>query len=551
MALVFIKEILIIRIMSKFNYLREEAQNFLGSLESAYEAEIKTEEPKHKIQVNEFVGFAAFAYEKLRNLVDYKDDVLLRKNAIKRLLRQRSMLAGVVKDETNAQDLLRELILSRYLPNNTISITAIDQVAAIIKKYRLLVEELKKRNECLSDFRKWLIAIEALEIEYLLVDEPVRHPLTRFAYQLLQPVFRQASREPNEHIYNRQLVIIIQRVLEKADADILSFHLAKHLYPEWFSNNSVNSSEAAVRWPTIYQEVNKELNYSLAKRLHSLVRRALIPFVVLRVNLRSRGLSGLSKFLTNPEEVALTTASTYERYYADLRSKIRHKGIHAMAYIFLTKVVLAIALELPYETYILGHLNKIALLINLLVPPFLMLLITLLVTSPGKQNVDKLVEGTKEILYGSDDPVFLKAPYLAKKQRSYRLARLGLGILSAITFFTSFGGIIYLLHLLNFNILSGILFIFFVSLVSFFGITLRQQANALRVVPVRTNIFTFFLDVISLPMVWFGRWLSTTFDKVNIFVALLDFLVELPFKVILKFLDKWFSFLREKREELF
>ncbi len=536
--------------MSKI-HLREEAQQFLSSLELVYEIEKIAEEPKHKLQVNEFVGFAAFAYEKLRNLVDYKDDVLLRKNAIKRLLRQRSMLTGVVKDETNAQDLLRELILSRYLPNNTISVTAVEQVAIIIKKYRLLVEELKKHNWYATEFRKWLIAIEALEIEHLLVDEPIRHPLTRFAYQLLQPVFHQASREADEHIYNRQLVITIQRVLEKADADILSFHLAKHLFPEWFNNTLSSEPEAAVRWSKIYQEVNKELNHSLTRRLQTLVRRALVPFIVLRVSIRSRGFKGLANFLTNPEAVAATTATVYESYYANLRSKIRRKGIHAMAYIFLTKIILAIALELPYESYILGYVNKIALLINLLIPPFLMLLITLLVTSPGRQNIDKLVIGTKEILYGSEDPIFLKAPYLAKKQRSYRLASLGLGILSAITFLASFGGIIYLLYLLDFNLLSGALFIFFVSLVSFFGVTLRQQVNALRVVPSKANIFTFLLDIVSLPMVWFGRWLSTTFDKVNVFVALMDFLIELPFKVILKFLDKWFSFLREKKEELF
>ncbi|MFA4937123.1 MAG: hypothetical protein WC575_02440 [Patescibacteria group bacterium] len=529
--------------------LREEAMDFLGSLELSWQKEQQQEEPKHKLQVNEFVGFAAFAYEKLRNLVDYKDDVLLRKNAIKRLLRQWAMLSGVVKDETNAQDLLRELVLSRYLSNNTVPTTKADEIAKVIRKYRELIQELKSQASFTSDMRKWILGIEAVEIEHSLVDDHIRHPLTAYAYKLLQPVFKQVSREPNDQVYRRQLVIAIQRILEKADADILSYHLVKHLFSDWF-RGPVDIKLSTNQWLQCYQDIQKQLSYPLASRLQSIARKALVPFIVLRNVIRSHGYQDLGELLTNPERISRQTQESYSDYYTKLRMKIRRKGLHAMAYIFLTKMVLAIVVELPYEKYVLGSINKVALIINLLVPPLLMLLITIFITSPGRQSIEKLVKGMKEILYGSEEQIFLKIPF-PRKHASVMLAKIGFGILSVVTFIASFGLIVFVLHKLDFNILSGALFVFFVSLVSFFGVSLRQQVNTLKVVPGKTNIFTFILDVISLPMVWFGRWLSTTFDKINIFVVLLDFFIELPFKVILKFLDKWFAFLREKKEEIF
>ncbi|MFH1111603.1 MAG: hypothetical protein V1712_00865 [Patescibacteria group bacterium] len=530
--------------------LREEAMDFLGSVELAWQMEQEQAEPKHKLQVNEFVGFAAFAYEKLRNLVDYKDDVLLRKNAIRRLLRQRAMFTGVVKDETNAQDLLRELVLSRYLPNNTVAVTKADEITKVIRKYRELIQELKNHTHFTSDIRQWILGIEAVEIEHLLVEDPIRHPLTAYSYKLIQPVYRQISREPDDQVYRRQLVITIQRILEKADADILSYHLIRHLFSDWFSGSVVSVEASVDGWLRLYQDIQKQLAYPLASRLQSIVRKSLVPFIVLRNLIRAHEFKDLGELLTNPEKISRQTEESYSDYYTKLRIKIRRKGLHAMAYIFLTKMVLAIVIELPYERYVLGSINKVALFINLLVPPLLMLLITLLITSPGKQSIEKLIKGMKEILYGSEEQIFLKIP-LARKYSSFALARFGFGILSAVTFIVSFGLIVYILKKLEFNILSGALFVFFVSLVSFFGISLRQQVNTLKVVPGKANIFTFILDVISLPMVWFGRWLSNTFDKINIFVVLLDFFVELPFKVLLKFLDRWFAFLREKKEEIF
>ena len=44
------------------------------------------------IHVSELTSLPAFAYEKIRNIVDYKEENLLRKNAISRLLKRKFKL---------------------------------------------------------------------------------------------------------------------------------------------------------------------------------------------------------------------------------------------------------------------------------------------------------------------------------------------------------------------------------------------------------------------------------------------------------------------------
>jgi len=106
------------------------------------------------------------------------------------------------------------------------------------------------------------------------------------------------------------------------------------------------------------------------------------------------------------------------------------------------------------------------------------------------------------------------------------------------------------LNFFNFNVPSGILFVFFLTIVSFFGFRLRNLAKQLSVVPRKDNFFSFLVDFISLPIIRVGRFFSTNFAKINIFLFILDFLIETPFKALVEFLEKAVSFINEKREEI-
>ena len=87
-----------------------------------------------KIKVSEFISKMAFYYEKLRNTVDYKEEYLLRKNAILRILRRLIVIEGAInlqeyKSEDISKNLLTELIRAGYLPNNKISEDKIEEIS--------------------------------------------------------------------------------------------------------------------------------------------------------------------------------------------------------------------------------------------------------------------------------------------------------------------------------------------------------------------------------------------------------------------------------------
>jgi len=118
------------------------------------------------------------------------------------------------------------------------------------------------------------------------------------------------------------------------------------------------------------------------------------------------------------------------------------------------------------------------------------------------------------------------------------------------TFVFSFGGLIWLLQKLNFSLFTTIIFIAFISLVSFAGTKIRQRARELMVEPEKAGIIINIFDVLSLPMIQVGKWLSSQFVKYNVIVLIFNFLIEVPFQMFVEFVEQWRNFLKEKKDEI-
>jgi len=86
-----------------------------------------------KIEVDSFVSKIANIYEKIRNAIDYKEDHLIRKSAILRIL-QRHLLIKLTPDSV-AMALIKELIRAGYLENSLIPYQKVDEVQAILERY--------------------------------------------------------------------------------------------------------------------------------------------------------------------------------------------------------------------------------------------------------------------------------------------------------------------------------------------------------------------------------------------------------------------------------
>src|SRR3972149_10082589 len=72
------------------------------------------------LSVSQTVSFFALVYEKVRNAVEFRDDHLILRAAIERILKRRFSLNPDGRGE--AENLLRELLWARYFDNGVLGV---------------------------------------------------------------------------------------------------------------------------------------------------------------------------------------------------------------------------------------------------------------------------------------------------------------------------------------------------------------------------------------------------------------------------------------------
>jgi hypothetical protein len=212
-----------------------------------------------------------------------------------------------------------------------------------------------------------------------------------------------------------------------------------------------------------------------------------------------------------------------------------------------TKTVLALAAELPYEFFFLHTINYVALGVNILFHPLLLLVMTRSIAPLGAQNTQRILGGVHEALYDQNRQLIR----VKTKKPTGSLAAcfaVGYGVFVLMTF----GLILWGLHQLQFNLVSMALFLFFLTLVSYVGLRIRYAAQVWKVrLSEEESGISLLWGVMTLPIVRVGRWMSRTFSSINIFVFIMDFMIETPFKLLLSVFDSFLSFLKEKKEETY
>lgn len=530
-------------------HLEGHSYDFLDKLELSFKEKADIS-PDGKITVSELTGLPIFIYEKLRNIIDYKDEYLLRKNAIKRYLKRYFFITKYTTNpEKTALDLVTDLILSRYIKNSSIPETKLAVLSKILTKYHLLYNYLDEHKTDVKDWHAHILGLAAVECDNVIVSPTERNAYTALDFSALSKAIDYNDSNVSQETVKVQIILNIQKILERADRDILWYYLMAHYYQPWFTMEPAEAAEwFGVQIKQIFIHINGLLDHPVGKKVQTRVKKLTVPVLIIMDAVKEAGQDFID-VVNDPVKFEQKIRAAYRRYWKNVKKRIRRKGINAITYIFLTKMVLAVLIEIPYERIFLKELNYIALTINLLFPPILMAFITIMIKSPSINNEDKVVEASQELIYGETDEFY--KPRQIKHKKFGPWAHFFYALLYILTIGGSFGLITYILWRLNFNVLSGALFIFFVSLVSFFGISLRQQARQISVLKDNDNFFTFIIDFFALPVIAFGKWLSTTFDKINIFVFILDFMFELPFKTLLKVIEEWFQFLKEKKDQMY
>lgn len=496
-----------------------------------------------KIHVEEIVSRAAFLYEKVRNAVDYREDHLLRRNAVERILK-RLLVRGVHSDKV-AKPLVLELIRARYLPNDTLPETKLGEVAFILERYIALWNSAPMEVQKNAELFSWMLGIASREVEECLAPAPSMDKLVEVMYRSLQPILELPVRMEDERERNTQLFIAVHRTLMLSDVPTIRYKLFLMYAPRWAVLTPEEVESVGWDIASLADAVERDLKHPISDALARAIKKESASFTILH-DIISVKPEKAGEVFTDPVKLEERVRKACQARYRKAKEKLARSAGRSIIFIFFTKVLLALAAEVPYEIYILRHFDPLPLIINILMPPIILFVIAVTTRVPDKKNTEAILDTIKDLVEEGRARTSIKVKRFPRPV----LTTITLTLVYLALYGVTFGVIVQGLKFLKFNIVSGMLFLLFLSIVSFFGIRIRQSVRRLVVTTRKENAITFLFDLFTVPIIRAGRWISIKSSSINIFVFILDFLIEAPFKSILNVTEEFTSFIREKKEEI-
>jgi hypothetical protein len=516
--------------MGKTNHT---GSDFVRGIDYALKKAGTTEET---IKTSSAASTLAVVYEAARNAVEFRSDHLIRQAAIVRILRRRLFLGQ--SSERLAPILIKELIWARYLKDDFVAVSKIDEIDGIITKYKTAFSITKDKN-----ISEWLLDLAGCEIEESLVFNPYPQLLINFVTQSLQSRIKIFD-VTDEKFKDIQVYIAVERAFAKNSEIFIAFHLLKAIYPMWF-----RKGETGETLPVLLEtkkEIDKDLQNPLAPEIKREIGRMTAPFNVIR-EMVIRSPEDFLKTVGNQEEFNIKAKETLESLYAENRGRLMRASTRSIIYIFLTKMIFAIALELPYDLFV-GRTNFLALGINLIFPPALMFLLNAGIKIPDGENTRRILERMDEYVYEETPSRIIE---VGKRQKAKSVFERIFFVIYSVLFVGVFAFIIWGLNLLHFSLLSQAIFLFFLCVVSFFAFRVKSISRDYVFQEGREGFLSSLVDFIFLPTIKVGQWLSVQISRLNVLGFIFDFIIEAPLKAFLEVIEEWVRFVRAKKDEIF
>lgn len=498
------------------------------------------------IDVSKTVSFFAIAYEKFRNVIEFKDEHIIRRNAINRIISRRLTFNPEMTDE--ALSLAKEIAWAGYFKKDKIPEASVEQLQKVLDWYvklrnRLARGEQRPKAVLYTSFLKDLLVCQIEEI-FSQKELRINSLFLFYFYQILNPYIVVEGK--NEEEKNLLFYIALEQVFLKSDLVYLRYHLFKLLFenllkvpPDQFKEKA-NDFRKAINFTE--KQIKEPINRKVAKYL-----RNIRPTYLILKDTILQNLDSIETLLADEKKLQTTVESICYDKYQKSKEKLSRAGVRSVIYIFFTKIIFVLIAEYPLMHQLGEEVDYISLAINALFPPFLMLLFVLLASVPDENNTERIIQKLKRIIYDKDQEQIV---FKAKKAKNRNFM---FNTFFWIFYFTTFGVTFLVinsfLNLLNFHLTSKIIFFFFVSAVSFFGYRISQISKE-YVIKEKESIFMPIVDFFMMPLVSVGKWLSSEIAKINVLLLVFDFLIEAPFKVLFEVIEEWISFIKRRKEDI-
>ncbi len=479
----------------------------------------------------------ATAFEQLRNAAEYTEEHLLLQRAIKRYFKRNFSAFAKVGSRNIGEELIIELLQAGYLRSGECSKETARRIQHLSDTYAQAYHALRGAKVSKDDATDWILSILSVEAEGLLNPHAHFAAIAYVAYHHYLSFFPKAAlvnTPGQDEAYEISLYIAVHQALLKSDIAIVRHDLMR-MYQQ--SPNNLHDFIA----------FNRNVTKLYASRYVQQLKRTVSKHAAaLRVLKRmAEDHDNLPELLDDREQFLEAFDQQVTNEYKQVHRRLNRGIIKSIIFLFITKVIIGIGLEVPYDLIFVGSVAILPLAINLLFPPLYMASLKLGLKVPSQTNARVLHEYIDKALYTGEQP------WLPLLRDSNRTISLLTKLLYAGLFFIPFAITVYALTLLHFNWMQAVIFFVFLSTASYLGFRLSSMIRELELVSHEANVLSAVRDFFYLPFILVGQWLSSKYARINAVAHILDIAIELPLKTLLRLFRQWTRFIREKHDEIY
>ena len=498
--------------------------------------------PLGDVTVNPLIAKVASWYEKVRNAMDYREEEVILRAAIERILKRRFLLSKSGK--TVAEPLIHELVWARYFEDNIISESIIEKIAERIDIYFKLREQIlvqKRLSE--KTINEWIYQLMSADIACLLSPNREKEIIGNFMFQIMRQ--NVTIIDENEQTKDVQVFIAVRRSFARDDIAFLRYHLFCQVFGGLSRDNIPNVSSSFILG---YEEIQKQLTDPLKDKIYTYIKNKTGIFFILEDLLRIQK-GNMRQLSQDKQLLTKTVLNACALRYSGIAVKVRRAIVRSFFFVLFTKAFFALTIEGTVESIFYGRILWRSMLFNTAIPPLLMVLAGFSIRTPKDDNSARILSHIETILFNDHPKLGMQFIVGKNRKRIKPLLHSIFTVLWFLAFVLSFGVIIFSLIKLHFTVLSIVVFLFFLAIISFLSYRIWLMSR-IYTVEERQGLMAPIIDFLFMPIIQVGRHLTEGISQLNILLFILDFIIETPFKGLFGFFEQWFLFLQAKREDL-
>jgi hypothetical protein len=512
------------------------------------------------IHVDEIATSIAKLYEKIRKVVDWQEDNVLRRRAIERILKRllfaKDLRIPIYKQpevDSLAETITTELVRGGHLPNDEVPKESISVVSKSLTKYQYFLTQ-SSRNSPLSikkqaNFYTFILEIAACEIEEILV-KPIRE------YALLDAMTKMMESRINlsptvgltKNEKEQQIYIAVCRTLFNLDDAFIAYRLLNFRFPDWKDLSDEALPARLNEVIDFWNNLENILRHPLAKNFNRICDQNDTVFSLLN--------DFLEEAKNKPEKIIPTIedrkkfkqkiSQLYDKRYNTLKKRLFRLGIFSTLSVFLSNWFTFFIVEVPLAKFFYEEFSLFTAFIDFIIPTIVMFLLVMIIRAPSEKNREHVLKVVESFVYKGEKKKFYEIEIGKNREVLSKTFYVTIYLFMTLSVFTVVGASFYVAGL---PLTSVIFDTFTISLTVFAAVGIRNKSKELNVDD-KTSFYEFLLDMIFVPIANVGSFFASKWKEYNVFAILFNFIIETPFALVLDTIEGWSQFLKDNKASI-